>query len=103
MKNVIEIHTEGKDPEPRSTLDEFCLAGAQRMLHCALEFEVAHYLDRHRVAPDMGQFFPYSSQLNRMPFIGNFRQRSLLLKRHRRTCQGSVAGIMLCRPVSTRL
>jgi transposase-like protein len=48
MKNVIEIHTEGKDPEPRSALDELCLAGAQRMLHRALELEVDEYLDRHR-------------------------------------------------------
>jgi hypothetical protein len=39
MKNVIEIHTEGKDPEPRSALDDFCLAGAQQILHRALEFE----------------------------------------------------------------
>ncbi len=47
MTNVIEIHTEGKDPESRSALDEVCLAGAQRMLHCALELEVEHYLERH--------------------------------------------------------
>ncbi len=47
MKNGFEIHTEGKDPEPRSALDEFCLAGAQRMLHRALEFEVDHDLERH--------------------------------------------------------
>ena len=25
MKNVIEIHTDGKDPEPRSALDELCV------------------------------------------------------------------------------
>ena len=47
MKNVIEIHTEGKDDEPRSALDELCLAGAQRMLHRALELEVGEYLARH--------------------------------------------------------
>ena len=47
MTNVIEIHTEGKDPESRSALDELCLAGAQRMLHRALELEVEHYLERH--------------------------------------------------------
>ena len=52
MKNVIEIHTEGKDPEPRNALDELCLAGAQQMLHCALELEVEGYLDRHRAARD---------------------------------------------------
>jgi transposase-like protein len=52
MKNVIEIHTEGKDPEPRNALDAFCLAGAQQMLHCALELEVEGYLDRHRDARD---------------------------------------------------
>ncbi len=48
MKNVIEIHTEGKDQDARSALDELCLAGAQRMLHRALELEVDQYLDRHR-------------------------------------------------------
>jgi transposase-like protein len=47
MTNVIEIHTEGKDHESRSALDELCLAGAQRMLHRALEVEVEHYLERH--------------------------------------------------------
>jgi putative transposase len=47
MTNVIEIHTEGKDPEPQSVLDELCLAGARRMLHRALEFEVEQYLKRH--------------------------------------------------------
>ncbi len=52
MKNVIEIHTEGKDPEPRNALDELCLAGAQQMLHCALELEMEGYLDRHRDARD---------------------------------------------------
>ena len=35
----IEIRTEGKDHEPRSALDELCLAGAQRMLHRELELE----------------------------------------------------------------
>ena len=48
MTNVIEIHTEGKDQDARSALDELCLAGAQRMLHRALELEVDQYLDRHR-------------------------------------------------------
>ena len=48
MKNVMEIHTEGKDQDARSALDELCLAGAQRMLHRALELEVDQYLDRHR-------------------------------------------------------
>jgi|TARA_B100001971_G_C18181358_1_gene532946 transposase-like protein len=48
MKNVIEIHTEGKGQDARSALDELCLAGAQRMLHRALELEVDQYLDRHR-------------------------------------------------------
>ncbi len=48
MKNVIEIHTEGKDQDARSALDELCLAGAQRMLHRALELEVDQYLDRPR-------------------------------------------------------
>jgi transposase-like protein len=52
MSNVIEIHTEGKDQEPRSALDELCLAGAQQMLHRALEFEVEGYLERHRDARD---------------------------------------------------
>lgn len=52
MKNVIEIHTEGKDQEPRSALDELCLAGAQRMLHRALELEVGQYLERHCEARD---------------------------------------------------
>ena len=52
MSNVIEIHTEGKDQEPRSALDELCLAGAQQMLHRALEFEVGGYLERHRGARD---------------------------------------------------
>jgi putative transposase len=47
MANVIEIHTEGKDHESGSALDELCLAGAQRMLHRALEVEVEHYLKRH--------------------------------------------------------
>jgi hypothetical protein len=47
MKNVIETHTEGNNQEPRSALDELCLAGAQRMLHRALEIEVDQYLDRH--------------------------------------------------------
>jgi hypothetical protein len=27
--------------------------------------------------PDMGQFFPYSSQLNGMPIIGHYRKTSL--------------------------
>ena len=48
MTNVIEIHTEGKGQDARSALDELCLAGAQRMLHRALELEVDQYLDRHR-------------------------------------------------------
>ncbi len=48
MTNVMEIHTEGKDQDARSALDELCLAGAQRMLHRALELEVDQYLDRHR-------------------------------------------------------
>ena len=48
MKNVMEIHTEGKGQDARSALDELCLAGAQRMLHRALELEVDQYLDRHR-------------------------------------------------------
>jgi transposase-like protein len=52
MTNVIEIHTEGKDQEPRSALDEICLEGAQRMLHRALELEVAQYLERHADARD---------------------------------------------------
>jgi len=52
MTNVIEIHTEGKDQEPRSALDELCLAGAQRMLRRALEIEVEQYLERHRDARD---------------------------------------------------
>lgn len=52
MTNVIEIHTEGKDQEPRSALDELCLAGAQRMLHRALELEVEQYLERQRDARD---------------------------------------------------
>lgn len=52
MTNVIEIQTEGKDPEARSALDELCLAGAQRMLHRALELEVEQYLERHRAARD---------------------------------------------------
>jgi putative transposase len=52
MTNVIEIHTDGKDQEPRGALDELCLAGAQRMLHRALELEVAHYLERHDNARD---------------------------------------------------
>ena len=52
MSNVIEIHTEGKDQEPRSVLDELCLAGAQQMLHRALELEVEGYLERHRDARD---------------------------------------------------
>ena len=52
MSNVIEIHTEGKDQEPRSALDELCLAGAQQMLHRALELEVEDYLERHRDARD---------------------------------------------------
>jgi len=52
MTNVIEIHTEGKDQEPRSALDELCLAGAQRMLHRALELEVEQYLERQRNARD---------------------------------------------------
>ena len=52
MKNVIEIHTEGKDEEGRSALDELCLAGARRMLHRALELEVDQYLNRHRDARD---------------------------------------------------
>ncbi len=52
MTNVIEIHTGGKDQEPRSALDELCLAGAQRMLNRALELEVEHYLERHDKARD---------------------------------------------------
>jgi putative transposase len=52
MSNVIEIQTEGNDQEPRSALDEICLAGAQRMLHRALELEVGQYLERHREARD---------------------------------------------------
>jgi len=52
MTNVIEIHTEGNDQEPRSALDELCLAGARRMLHRALELEVGQYLERHRDARD---------------------------------------------------
>ncbi len=50
MTNVIEIHTDGKDQEPRSALDEICLEGAQRMLHRALELEVEDYLERHHGA-----------------------------------------------------
>jgi putative transposase len=46
MKNEIEIHTEGNDQEPWSALDELCLAGAQRMLHRALELD--EYLERLR-------------------------------------------------------
>ena len=52
MSNVIEIHTAGKDQESRSALDELCLAGAQQMLHRALELEVEGYLERHRDARD---------------------------------------------------
>ena len=52
MTNVIEIHTDGKDQEPRSALDEICLEGAQRMLHRALELEVEDYLERHHDARD---------------------------------------------------
>ena len=52
MTNVIEIQTDGKDQEPQSTLDELCLAGAQRMLHRALELEVEDYLERHREVRD---------------------------------------------------
>lgn len=52
MTNVIEIHTEGKDQEPRNLLDALCLEGAQRMLHRALELEVAQYLERHEGARD---------------------------------------------------
>ncbi len=52
MTNVIEIHTDGKDQESRSALDEICLEGAQRMLHCALELEVEDYLERHHDARD---------------------------------------------------
>ena len=54
MSNVIEIQTEGNDQEPRSALDELCLAGAQRMLHRALELEVEQYLERHDDARDEG-------------------------------------------------
>jgi putative transposase len=52
MTNIIEIHTDGKDQEPRSALDEICLEGAQRMLHRALELEVEDYLERHHDARD---------------------------------------------------
>ncbi len=52
MKNVIDIHTEGKDEEPRSALDELCLAGSQRMLHRALELDVGEYLTRHADSRD---------------------------------------------------
>ena len=52
MTNVIEIQSEGKDQKARSALDELCLAGAQQMLHRALELEVEQYLERHRGARD---------------------------------------------------
>jgi len=57
MTNAIEIHTEGKDQEPRSALDEICLEGAQRMLHRALELEVEQYLERHAdTRPERGDY-----------------------------------------------
>jgi len=49
MTNVIEIRTEDES-EGRTTLDALCLEGAQRMLHSALQAEVADYLERHRDA-----------------------------------------------------
>ncbi len=52
MTNVIEIQSEGKDQKAQSALDELCLAGAQQMLHRALELEVEQYLERHRGARD---------------------------------------------------
>ena len=52
MTNVIEIHTDANESESRSALDALCLEGARKMLHRALELEVALYLERHREARD---------------------------------------------------
>ena len=51
MTNVIEIRTEDEN-EARTSLDALCLEGARRMLHSALQAEVADYVERHREARD---------------------------------------------------
>jgi len=51
MTNVIEIRTEDES-ETRTSLDALCLEGARRMLHSALEAEVADYVERHQEARD---------------------------------------------------
>ena len=48
----IEIHTDANESESRCALDALCLEGARKMLHRALELEVALYLERHREARD---------------------------------------------------
>lgn len=52
MSNVIEIRTDGKDQELLGALDEVCRAGAEKMLHLALELEVERYVSRHREERD---------------------------------------------------
>ncbi len=52
MTNGIEIRSKSNEFEPRDLLDAVCLEGARRMLHRALEVEVAEYLDRHDEARD---------------------------------------------------
>ena len=48
MSNVIEIRTDGDDREILGALDEVCRAGAEKMLHLALELEVERYVGRHQ-------------------------------------------------------